>query len=103
MLALPAEERKRQILESLAAYYGPQALEPVVYYESDWAAEEWTGGAYAASFDLGGLSRYGADQRTPVGPIFWSCSDVAAEGYQHVDGAIRMGRLTAEEIAATLA
>jgi putrescine oxidase len=103
MFALPVEERKRRILESLAAYYGPQALEPVVYYESDWGTEEWTRGAYAASFDLGGLTRYGADQRTPVGPIFWSCSDVAAEGYQHVDGAIRMGRLTAEEIAATLA
>jgi putrescine oxidase len=103
MFALPAEERKRRILESLAAYYGPQALEPVVYYESDWASEEWTRGAYAASFDLGGLSRYGADQRTPVGPIFWSCSDLAAEGYQHVDGAIRIGRMTADEIAATLA
>ncbi|RWZ50975.1 NAD(P)/FAD-dependent oxidoreductase [Labedella phragmitis] len=103
MFALPAEERKRRILESLAAYYGPQALEPVVYYESDWASEEWTRGAYAASFDLGGLSRYGADQRTPVGPIFWSCSDLAAEGYQHVDGAIRIGRVTADEIAATLA
>jgi putrescine oxidase len=103
MFALPAEERKRRILESLAAYYGPQALEPVVYYESDWASEEWTRGAYAASFDLGGLSRYGADQRTPVGPIFWSCSDLAAEGYQHVDGAIRIGRATADEIAATLA
>jgi putrescine oxidase len=102
MFALPAEERKRLVLESLATYYGPEALDPVVYYESDWGAEEWTRGAYAASFDLGGLSRYGADQRTPVGPIHWSCSDLAAEGYQHVDGAIRMGRTVAEEIAASL-
>ncbi|RWZ59646.1 FAD-dependent oxidoreductase [Labedella populi] len=102
VFALPAEERKRRILGSLAAYYGPQALEPVVYYESDWASEEWTRGAYAASFDLGGLSRYGAHQRTPVGPIHWSCSDLAAEGYQHVDGAIRIGRATADEIAASL-
>lgn len=100
MFSLPAEERKRIILTSLSHYYGEQALNPVVYYESDWAAEEWTRGAYAASFDMGGLHRFGADLRTPVGPIHWSCSDLAAEGYQHVDGAIRMGRATADAILA---
>ncbi|TPW76951.1 NAD(P)/FAD-dependent oxidoreductase [Schumannella sp. 10F1B-5-1] len=100
---LPAEERKARILASLADYYGPEALTPEVYFESDWAAEEWTRGAYAASFDLGGLSRYGAMQTTPVGPIHWSCSDFAPEGYQHVDGAIRMGRRTAADIVAALA
>jgi nucleotide-binding universal stress UspA family protein len=63
---LSAEERKERILESLSHYYGPEAKNPVVYYESDWGSEEWTRGAYAASFDLGGLSRYGtcASRRT---------------------------------------
>ncbi|GGF04221.1 flavin monoamine oxidase family protein [Mycetocola zhadangensis] len=98
LFTLPAEERKRIILTSLSHYYGEEALSPVVYYESDWGSEEWTRGAYAASFDMGGLHRYGADLRSPVGPIHWSCSDLAAEGYQHVDGAIRMGRQTADAI-----
>ncbi|NMO04255.1 FAD-dependent oxidoreductase [Gordonia sp. TBRC 11910] len=102
MFELSAEERKAAILESIARFLGPQALEPVVYYESDWGSEEWTRGAYAASFDLGGLSRYGKDQRTPVGPIHFSCSDIAGIGYQHVDGAVRMGQATAAEIAAVL-
>ncbi|MGG7465415.1 flavin monoamine oxidase family protein [Plantibacter sp. YIM 135347] len=95
---LSAEERRERILTSLSHYYGEQALSPVVYYESDWGSEEWTRGAYAASFDLGGLSRYGAMQTTPVGPIYWSTSDLAAEGYQHVDGAIRIGAATAAAI-----
>ncbi|MCP2032382.1 putrescine oxidase [Okibacterium sp. HSC-33S16] len=98
LFALDADERKRIILTSLSHYFGEEALSPVVYYESDWGSEEWTRGAYAASFDMGGLHRYGADLRTPVGPIHWSCSDLAAEGYQHVDGAIRMGRETAQAI-----
>ncbi|MCX6502819.1 MAG: NAD(P)/FAD-dependent oxidoreductase [Microbacterium sp.] len=98
LFRLDAAERKARILESLAHYYGPEALDPVVYYESDWGAEEWTRGAYAASFDLGGLHRYGADLRTPVGPIHFACSDLAGAGYQHVDGAIRMGRLVATNI-----
>lgn len=95
---LSAEERKERILESLSHYYGPEAKNPVVYYESDWGSEEWTRGAYAASFDLGGLARYGADLREHVGPIHFACSDMAGLGYQHVDGAIRMGRLVASQI-----
>lgn len=98
VFTVSAEERKERILESLSHYYGEQAKNPVVYYESDWGSEEWTRGAYAASFDLGGLHRYGADLRTPVGPISFACSDLAGAGYQHVDGAIRMGRWAAQNI-----
>ena len=98
LFRVSAEERKARILESLSHYYGPEALNPLVYFESDWGAEEWTRGAYAASFDLGGLTRYGADLRTPVGPIHFACSDMAGAGYQHVDGAVRMGRLVAANI-----
>ncbi|MEI5584751.1 MULTISPECIES: flavin monoamine oxidase family protein [unclassified Agromyces] len=100
---LSADERKARILESMSHYYGEQAKHPVVYYESDWGSEEWTRGAYAASFDMGGLARYGADLRTPVGPIRFACSDMAGKGYQHVDGAIRMGRLVAAQILEELA
>ncbi|MGH1978205.1 flavin monoamine oxidase family protein [Rothia sp. L_38] len=102
MFTLSAEERKRAILESMAEMLGEETLNPIRYYESDWGAEEWTRGAYAASFDLGGLSRYGAYQSDPVGPIHWSCSDLAAEGYQHVDGAVRMGEKTAAMISEKL-
>lgn len=103
MFELPPHERRERVLSSIAGFLGPKALEPEVYYESDWASEEWTRGAYASSYDLGGLHRYGRDQRTPVGPIHWSCSDIAAEGYQHVDGAIRMGQRTAAALHRLLA
>lgn len=99
---LTAEQRKKEITASLAEFLGDAAAEPVVYYESDWGSEEWTRGAYASSYDLGGLHRYGPDQLTPVGPIHWSCSDLAAEGYQHVDGAVRMGQFTANKLIAEL-
>jgi putrescine oxidase len=97
------EERRRRSLDSIAVYLGPEALEPVVYFESDWGSEEWTRGAYAASYDLGGLHRYGADQRQSVGPIHWACSDFAGRGYQHVDGALRSGRAAAAEAVAAIA
>ena len=101
MFELSAEDRREAILSSIARFLGDEALTPEVYYESDWGSEEWTRGAYAASYDLGGLHRYGRDQLAPVGPIYWSCSDLAAEGYQHVDGAVRMGHSTASKILAS--
>ncbi|MBT0768041.1 FAD-dependent oxidoreductase [Kineosporia sp. J2-2] len=98
LLALSDGERRAQILASLSAYYGEQALEPVAYYESQWMAEEWTAGAYATSFDIGGLTRYGATLREPVGPVSFGTSDVAGLGFQHVDGAIRIGRMLADAV-----
>lgn len=101
MLQLPAHTRRERILESLTAYYGEAAGKPLVYFESEWADDEWTQGAYAASFDIGGLSRFGRFTREPVGPIHFACSDIAGPGYQHVDGAIRMGASVANEILTT--
>ena len=92
--------RLQGVLASFAAYFGAAATTPVTYVESDWQHQELTGGAYGTSFDLGGLSRWGHDQRVPVGPIRFSSSDIAAEGFQHVDGAIRVGHDVAAEILA---
>jgi putrescine oxidase len=103
LLALDPEERKAAILDNLATFYGEAAKHPTIYVESDWGSEEWTRGAYAASFDMGGLERFGADARVPVGPIHWASSDLAGAGYQHVDGAIRMGRWVAEAVLTALA
>ena len=99
MWHLPASERKEAILSAIADYLGPKAKEPIAFYLSDMAAEEWTRGAYATSYDLGGLSRWGHLQNEPTGSIYYACSDIAAEGYQHVDGAIRQGELVAKQIS----
>lgn len=98
VFTLDADARRTRILDALARYYGDEARHPVVYFESDWGSEEWTRGAYAASFDLGGLHRYGPHLRAPIGPVHLACSDMAGAGYQHVDGAIRMGRAAAADI-----
>lgn len=102
MFELSPEERRAAVLRGIADFLGERALTPDVYYESDFGSEEWTRGAYATSYDLGGLHRFGPDQNKNVGPIYFSSSDLAGEGYQHVDGAVRMGRRTAARIVARL-
>lgn len=98
LLRLSEDERRARVLANLAGYFGDEALHPVAYYESQWMHEEWTAGAYGTSFDLGGLLRYGPYLREPIGPIAIASSDVAGLGFQHVDGAVRVG----EEVAAAL-
>lgn len=98
--ALPEDERRETILNSLAEYLGDEARNPLAFYLSDFGAEEWTRGAYGTSYDLGGLSRWGATQNQPVGPIFFASSDIQGFGYQHVDGAVRIGQDTAARILA---
>ena len=102
MWELDEQQRRAEILKSMAGYLGEKALDPKVFYLSDFAAEEWTRGAYATSYDLGGLHRFGPAQNENVGPIYFSSSDLAGEGFQHVDGAVRMGRRSAARIIAAL-
>lgn len=92
------DERRARVLASIAAYFGPPALEPITYVESDWQHQELTGGAYATSSAMGFLTRYGAYLREPVGPLHFGSSDVAGLGFQHVDGAVRVGGELAAEV-----
>jgi len=102
MWELDEDTRRERILDCLADFLGDEARHPEVFYLSDWGSEEWTRGAYATSYDLGGLHRFGPTQNDPVGPIHFASSDIAGAGYQHVDGAVRMGRRTARKIVAEL-
>jgi putrescine oxidase len=95
---LDRPERRSAILEGLASFVGRRALRPVDYIEVNWSAEDWTRGAYAATFAVGGLSRFGPDLRRPIGPLHWAASDLAGVGHMHMEGAIRSGTAAAHEI-----
>ncbi len=96
---LSEADRRRRVLEGMAKYVGPRALEPVDYIEPDWSGQRWTRGAYGTSFGPGGLTRFGEDIRRPVGPIHWACTDIAGVGHIHMEGAIRSGRRAARACA----
>ena len=92
---LAPDERRRSVLEGFARYVGPAALRPRETVELDWSAEEWTRGAYAATFGVGGLTRFGPDLRRSVGPVHWACTDIAGIGHMHMEGAVRSGEAAA--------
>jgi putrescine oxidase len=88
---LHPERRRELVLEGLSKFVGPSALQATHYVETDWSGEEWTRGAYASTFGIGGLVRFGADMRRPVGPIHWACSDISGVGHMHMEGGVRSG------------
>lgn len=95
---LAPNARRDAVLDGMGRYVGPAALEPTVYVETDWSGEEWTRGAYAATFTVGGLTRHGEDLRRAVGPIHWACSDIAGFGHMHMEGGVRSGEAAAAAI-----
>jgi putrescine oxidase len=97
---LSPDSRRAAVLEGLAAFVGQDALRATDLIETDWSAEEWTRGAYASTFGVGGLTRFGPDLRRPVGPIHWACSDIAGVGHMHMEGALRSGDAAAGELVA---
>ncbi|MBS1898328.1 MAG: FAD-dependent oxidoreductase [Actinobacteria bacterium] len=101
--ALPEAERRQAVLDSFAAYFGDEARHPLAFFLSDWGSERYTRGAYASSYDLGGLSRWGHLQNRPVGPLYFASSDIQGAGYMHVDGGVRIGSDTARRIDAGFA
>ncbi len=97
---LHPDRRRELVLEGLSKFVGPSALQATDYVETDWSAEEWTRGAYASTFGIGGLTRYGEDLRRPVGPIHWACSDIAGVGHMHMEGGVRSGEAAAGAVLA---
>ena len=95
---MTAPERRAAILDDLAQLFGDEARDAVDVIEVNWSAEEWTRGAYSATFEIGGLSRFGADLRRPLGPFHFACTDIAGLGNMHMEGAIRSGVAAAEAI-----
>ncbi len=96
------EARRAAVLEGMAKFVGPAALDALDYIETDWSAEEWSRGAYAATFGVGGLTRFGPDLRRPVGPIHWACSDIAGVGHMHMEGGVRSGDAAAKTVLEVL-
>lgn len=99
---LAAEDRRSQVLDCFARYVGPEAAAPLTYLEKDWSAEEFTRGCYGAGFGPGVWTSYGPALREAVGRIHWSGAECSTEWSGYMEGAVRSGRRTADEVLTAL-
>ena len=96
----PVAERKAAILQRLADFFGPKALEPIGYREQDWAADPWIRGGSSVSIPPGTWTEYGHTLRPPIGRIHWTETETSVQFWGSLDGAISAGERAAREVLA---
>jgi monoamine oxidase len=94
------EDRKKLLLGEIARRFGPKALAPEHYHESNWSTDQWTRGCFTGFLTPGATALLGPAMREPVGPIRWAGTETATHWPSFIDGAIRSGEREAAAIRA---
>ena len=95
-------EREDAVVACFVRYFGAQAAEPIEYLERDWMAEEFSRGCYGAHFTPGVWTAYGPALREPIGRIHWAGAECSPVWNGYMEGAIRSGESTADDVLAAL-
>jgi monoamine oxidase len=96
------EERRSEVMDCLARYFGERARVPTEYVELSWAEEEYSRGCYAGFLPPGVLTSYGETLRAPIGRLHWAGTETATEWNGYMDGALQAGERAAHEALAAL-
>jgi monoamine oxidase len=92
------QDRKKLLLGEIAKRFGPKALEPEHYHESNWSTDQWTRGCFTGFLTPGATALLGPSMRAPVGPIRWAGTETATHWPSFIDGAIKSGEREAAAI-----
>ena len=91
-------ERKSAVLNCFAAYFGPDAMQPIDYVDKDWSNEAWTRGCYAGNPTPGTWTEFGQYIRQAIGPIHFAGTETATQWYGYFEGALESGERAAQEV-----
>jgi monoamine oxidase len=95
---MPADERKALLLGEIAKRFGPKALAPIDYHESNWTEAPWTRGCFTGFLTPGATTLFRSAVRDPVGPLHWAGTETSTDWPSFIDGAIRSGERAAAAI-----
>ena len=101
-LATPRAERRAQVLENFASFFGAEASDPLDYFETHWPAERWSRGGPVGVPGPGVLVGQGSALRRPIGRIHWSGTETSTYWNGYMDGAVRSGERAAREVLDSL-
>lgn len=98
----PAAERHAAVAARLADLIGPEAAHPTAVVERDWTAEPFSRGCYGGHLPTGVLTQLGPALRRPVDTIHWAGTEHATVWTGYLEGAVRSGEATADEVLRAL-
>lgn len=93
--------RRTAVLEALASYFGPRALDPVEFADDDWLDVEYSTGCSCPT-PPGLLTQLGEALTEPVGRIHWASSEASDRWTGWMAGAVVAGERAAREVEARL-
>jgi len=96
-----ADERRAQVLDELAAFFGEHARTPTEFSEMDWLAAPHSQGCVGV-FGVGGDADDWAQARQPAGHLYFASADTAADWPGHMEGAVEAGERTAARVLSSL-
>ncbi len=100
--ALPLAQRRSQVLQSYARYFGSEALTARRYLDLPWDNQVWSRGCPVCVMPPGVMTSYGRALKAPVGHIHWAGTETSDVWNGYMDGAVRSGERAAAEVLATL-
>ncbi|MFZ3572218.1 flavin monoamine oxidase family protein [Streptomyces sp. BH097] len=98
--ALSDDERRTAFLESLTSVLGPEAAEPLAFFETDWPSVPHTMGAPVTVMPPGLLSTTAAALTESVGPLHFAGTEAAPMWTGYMEGAVQAGEAAAHRILA---
>ncbi|XP_074632141.1 amine oxidase [flavin-containing] B-like [Acropora palmata] len=97
--SLSKSERQKLVCQQYAKIFdSKEALEPVLYLEKNWMADEFAGGCYVGTFPPGVLTSYGKELRVPFGRIHFAGTITATLWAGYMEGAVESGERVALEV-----
>ncbi|MCJ1888401.1 flavin monoamine oxidase family protein [Pseudomonas sp. LA21] len=96
--ARPTGDRRGQVLDCFARYFGEAALKPIDYVDKSWAEEPFARGCYAALFPPGLWTSGAARLREPYGRLHFAGTETATRWMGYFDGAVEAGERAASEV-----
>ncbi|CAN5603977.1 FAD-dependent oxidoreductase [soil metagenome] len=91
-------DRQRDTVLAHTRLLFPQLPPPTECVVTDWLAETYSKGCYAALFGPGDWLRLGPTLTEPHGRIHWAGTETSVEFFGLMEGAIRSGRRAANEL-----
>lgn len=96
-------ERQKLVCQQYTKMFGTkEALEPTLYLEKNWMADEFAGGCYVGTFPPGVLTSYGKVLRVPFGRVHFAGTITATLWAGYMEGAVESGERAAIEVLSRL-
>ncbi|MFI9359476.1 flavin monoamine oxidase family protein [Kitasatospora sp. NPDC053057] len=99
--ALPPAEREAALLAQLRVLF-PELPEASAVHLTDWVAEEYSRGCFAALMGPGDWVERGRELRTAHDRVFWAGTETATDFFGLMEGAVRSGHRVGAEVLEAL-